>query len=239
MIPRILHYVWLGGKKSDMAEKCIESYHKFLPDFEIKEWNESNIKPDEFGKVLKGLYLYYYNKKRFAFCSDIVRLFALKKYGGIYVDTDVEFLKPIPEEILNDKPFLCRDNPSKTVCCGCIWGAEKRDELVIASIKWFEEWIGISKKRFNSCYDSFYGKKWIFNRLLIGFFNLFGYDKENDDTQTVVGYKIYSTEIFNPMDMFTCEKKITDNTVSIHHYSASWNKKLLEMRKRYSSIRDK
>ena len=96
MIPKIIHYCWFGrNSKSKIILKCIESWRKFMPDYEIIEWNEDNfnVKQNEYVKSA-------YNNKKWAFVSDYARMKVLYQYGGIYFDTDVELLKPIPSEYL-------------------------------------------------------------------------------------------------------------------------------------------
>lgn len=93
IIPKIIHYVWLGrGEKSQKIKDCIASWKKFMPDYEIIEWNEDNfdINYNDFTRQS-------YEKKMYAFTSDVVRLYALYHKGGIYMDTDVLMYKPLYE----------------------------------------------------------------------------------------------------------------------------------------------
>lgn len=86
VIPKKIHYVWMGGApKNDLALRCIESWKKYMPDYEIIEWNESNFDVDAFDYTRQA-----YEQKKWAFVSDAVRTYALKEYGGVYFDTDVE-----------------------------------------------------------------------------------------------------------------------------------------------------
>ena len=92
MIPKILHYIWFGnGEKTPLTKKCMESWKTFMPDFEIKVWDENIFNPYESCTYVKQAY----EVKKWAFVSDYVRLKALYEYGGIYLDTDMELLKPI------------------------------------------------------------------------------------------------------------------------------------------------
>lgn len=94
-IPKVLHYCWFGGNpKPDLVLKCIESWKKVMPDYEIKEWNESNFDVNYNNYTQKA-----YKEKKWAFVSDVARLVALKECGGIYLDTDMYVLK-------NLDPFL-------------------------------------------------------------------------------------------------------------------------------------
>lgn len=79
MIPKIIHYIWLGGNpKSKLIRMCIKSWKKYLPDFEIKEWNETNFNIDAYPYVKDAI-----NKKKYAFAADYIRLKVLKDWGGI------------------------------------------------------------------------------------------------------------------------------------------------------------
>ena len=89
MIPKIIHYCWFGGNPlPEDAQKCIASWKKYLPGYEIKEWNESNFDVNCCPYVSEA-----YQAKKYAFVSDYVRVYALYNYGGIYLDTDVEVKK--------------------------------------------------------------------------------------------------------------------------------------------------
>ena len=91
MIPKIIHYCWFGrGEKPELAKRCIASWKKHCPDYEIKEWNEDNFDINSYPYAKEA-----YDKRRLAFVSDVVRLYALYQEGGIYMDTDVEVLKPL------------------------------------------------------------------------------------------------------------------------------------------------
>ena len=113
-IPKIIHYCWFGkNEKPDIVKKCIDSWKKILNEYEIIEWNEKNFKIDS-NKFVKQAY----DSKKFAFVSDYVRVYALYNYGGIYLDTDVELLRPL-DELLKDKMF-------------CGW--ESRDQILDKNI---------------------------------------------------------------------------------------------------------
>lgn len=89
MIPKIIHYVWIGGAKPDSVQKNIDNWKKVLAGYTLQEWNEHNwdISKNQFAK-------YFYDKKQFAFVGDAIRVDVLNRIGGIYLDTDVEVYKP-------------------------------------------------------------------------------------------------------------------------------------------------
>ena len=90
-IPKIIHYCWFGGNPlPELAQKCIASWKKYCPEYEIREWNESNFDLNCCDYVREA-----YEAKKWAFVSDVARLYALVNYGGIYMDTDVEVVKPL------------------------------------------------------------------------------------------------------------------------------------------------
>lgn len=102
MIPKIIHYVWLGGgEPSETINKCIDSWHKMLPDYKIMRWDESTYDLSHAPRFVKECY----NAQKWAFASDYIRLWALNQYGGIYLDTDVEVRKPL-DEFLNNRFFI-------------------------------------------------------------------------------------------------------------------------------------
>ena len=101
MIPKIIHYCWFGGNPlPKSAIECIESWKQFFPDYEIKEWNETN-----FDIHLNRYTEEAYQQKKWAFVSDVARLWALVHEGGIYMDTDVEVVRPL-DDLLKNKAFI-------------------------------------------------------------------------------------------------------------------------------------
>lgn len=89
-IPKIIHYIWVGGKPlSPLAEQCLASWKKYLPEYEIRFWNELNSPMAH--PYVKEMFA----QKKWAFVADYIRFWALKNEGGIYLDTDMELLKPL------------------------------------------------------------------------------------------------------------------------------------------------
>lgn len=101
MIPRKIHYCWFGhGEMSELEKKCIESWKRLCPNYEIIRWDEDNFDVNSIQYTQQA-----YNCKKFAFVSDYARLDIIYRYGGIYLDTDVELLKPL-DSLLQEQAFM-------------------------------------------------------------------------------------------------------------------------------------
>ena len=106
MIPKKIHYCWFGGKElPELAKKCIASWEKYCPDYEIIEWNESN-----FDVNMNGYTQMCIAEKKYAFLSDFARLVVVAQHGGVYFDTDVELVKPI-DALMEHEAFFCFETP--------------------------------------------------------------------------------------------------------------------------------
>lgn len=100
MIPKIIHYCWFGrGQMSELAQKCIASWHQYMPDYEYKLWNEDNFDVNQLPYTKEA-----YEARKYAFVSDHVRLWALEREGGIYMDVDFEVYKAF-DDLLYLKAF--------------------------------------------------------------------------------------------------------------------------------------
>jgi len=131
MIPKKIHYVWVGGKdKPTEVVNCIESWKKYCPDYEIKEWNETNFDINKY-KYSKQAY----EQKKWAFVSDVIRLYALYTEGGIYLDTDVEAYKPL-DEFLSNKAFTGFENVGYPVTA--VMGAEKGNPIIKQMLDYYK-----------------------------------------------------------------------------------------------------
>ena len=107
MIPKVIHYCWFGGKPlPKSAKKCIASWKKFMPDYEVKEWNESNFDIDLIPYTREA-----YNDNKYAFVSDVARFWLLYHEGGMYFDTDVEVITPM-DGFISQGAFLGWEKPS-------------------------------------------------------------------------------------------------------------------------------
>ena len=101
MIPKIIHYCWFGRNPlPKSAMRCIESWRKYFPDYEIKEWNEDNFDVNMLPFTQEA-----YKMRKFAFVSDVARFWILYRYGGLYFDTDVEVIRPM-DDIVAQRAFM-------------------------------------------------------------------------------------------------------------------------------------
>lgn len=219
MIPKIIHYCWFGKNPlPELAIKCIESWKKYLPDYEIKEWNEDNFDVNIVPYTAEA-----YKAKKYAFVSDYARFWILYNYGGLYFDTDVEVIKNMDDIIAKGAFMGCELCPDK------INGGLK---LAIAPGLGLgvEPGIEFYKKIIDS-----YQKKHLFNlnglitETVVGIVTrLFVESKADINLKhicTVEGITIYPVDYFCPIIAYTGEKNVTDNTRSIHHYTATWKDK--------------
>ena len=202
MIPKVIHYCWFGGNPlPKSAQKCIASWKKYLPDYEIKEWNESNFEVNIIPYTAEA-----YKAKKYAFVSDYARFWILYKYGGLYFDTDVEVIKNM-DDIIAKGPFMGCENEAKA-------GATP------AQLGLYGEILDIYKDKHYILPDGTYSRETV---VTITTDLLCKYGLKNiSDIQEVAGVLIYPKEYFCPKDWITGKITFTNFTFTIHHYDASW-----------------
>ena len=210
MIPKTIHYCWFGGKPlPSSAKHCIDSWKRFLPDYNIVEWNESNFDVNIIPYTRDA-----YKDKKYAHVSDYARFYILYHHGGVYFDTDVEVIKPM----------------DSLISLGAFMGYEKRDYehggshhvapgLGIASEPKNPLWHSILKK-----YDSFPDFSLTYGSVCFILEDCFkehgiAIDGQMQKTSLVT---LYPAEYLCPKSFHDGKMEITPNTVSIHHYDMSW-----------------
>ncbi len=207
MIPKIIHYCWFGGNPlpSDV-KKCIRSWKKMCPDYEIREWNESNfdISSHPFMKAA-------YEAKAWAFVSDYARLKVVYDYGGIYLDTDVELLKNL-DSLREYKCYIGIQQTGYLCTTGLGFGATKSNPVVQKMLKKYDEInFKVDNKEKFAC-------PFLNDEVL----KEMGYVL-NDNPVEIDGTLILPPRYLDPIapgedaSILKCE-----DTISIHHYSASW-----------------
>lgn len=210
-IPKVIHYCWFGRKPLPMkAVKCINSWKKFCPDYEIIQWNEDNfdISSCDYSKEA-------YEAGKYAFVSDYARFKILYEHGGLYFDTDVELIKPI-EHIVAAGPFMgCESNEINNiyVAPGLGLGSFKGSELIRILME------GYLSRHFLNADGSFNQKTVVeYTTEILKELGL----KNQAGIQRVEEFLIYPKDYFAPKNPITGKVTITNNTVSIHHYDSSW-----------------
>ena len=125
MIPKVIHYCWFGGNpKSEIIEKCVASWKKYCPDWKIIEWNETNYDVNAHPYTRDA-----YEAKKWAFVSDVARLEVIMKYGGVYLDTDVEILSPAPFDDLLEYDNILVFETERAIATGLCLGGHAGSEL--------------------------------------------------------------------------------------------------------------
>lgn len=210
MIPKIIHYCWFGGKPlGEEEKKCIASWKKYFPDYEIKLWNEDNYNVNKIPYIEQA-----YRERKYAFVSDYARFDILYQYGGIYFDTDVEVIKPMDAIIQNGSYMGCEVSMNHTVAVAAGLGM-----AVEAGNDFFREVLQYYQKL------KFYVSGEQTNQTVVtnvtSLLKKRGL-KNTKKIQKVGNIMIYPPEYFCPMNYMTNEIRITENTYTIHHYSASW-----------------
>lgn len=215
MIPKVIHYCWFGGNElPEKARKCIESWKKFCPDCEIKEWNEQNFDLNCCDYVREA-----YQAKKWAFVSDYARFQILYDHGGLYFDTDVEVIRPL-DELLEKGPYMGFEEGKRTragmnyqvnpgLGLACEPGMPLIREVLdyYQTIHFLDENGGQNTTTIVQYTTDILKKHGLENK---------------PEIQYVAGIYLYPPEFFCPMDFNTGKMNITENTHSIHHFMATW-----------------
>ena len=185
MIPKKIHYIWFGhGEKNERVKTCIESWKKYLPDYEIVEWNEDNfdVNYNDFTRQA-------YEAKKWAFVSDVARLWILYNEGGIYMDTDVEVYKPL-DEFLNEEGFTGFEDVHYPVTA--TFGAQKGNPVIklmldyynCIDFKLYENWQDYIKyQETNTC-------------IMSNILSTLGIDRDKNVEQHIKHFSVYPQSYF-------------------------------------------
>lgn len=208
-IPKVIHYCWFGKNPlPETAQKCIESWKKYFPDYEIKEWNEDNFDINACDYIREA-----YQAKKWAFVSDYARYKIIYDNGGVYFDTDVEVIKSF-DDVINRGAFMGIEADYKTtVNTGLGIAAEKGNSFYREMLDYYEK-------------EHFLNEDGSFNYTTVverttEVFKKHGL-KRVDGVQQIEGIYVYPQDYFNPKDNVSGKINITENTYSIHHFDATW-----------------
>ncbi|PHV70152.1 glycosyl transferase [Sporanaerobium hydrogeniformans] len=205
-IPKIIHYCWFGKKELPSLEKVmLKTWKEKLPDYELIKWDEErfDIKSQKYVKEA-------YEKGKYAFVSDYVRLYALYQYGGIYMDTDVEVLKDLSPLLENDG-FIGFES-IKYIGTSLI-AAKPNNQLIKALLESYKDKTFIKDDgTLNITTNVQYITSYLQSEGII----------LNNHYQKIEHFSIYPKDFFSPKSLVTGKIKCTSNTYTIHHFSASW-----------------
>jgi Mannosyltransferase OCH1 and related enzymes len=204
MIPKVIHYCWFGGNPlPESAIKCIESWKKFCPDYEIKQWSEENYDINKIQYVKEA-----YQEKKYAFVTDVARLDIIYHEGGIYLDTDVEIIKSL-DQLLDNSLYLGMETTGR-VNTGLGFGAEPKHKFVKDNLNLYADIPFVSNITCVTYTTNMLKRYGLRNR------------NELQQLETIL---VLPTEYLCPLILETNRLKITENTYSIHHYDMSWKDK--------------
>ncbi len=218
MIPKTIHYCWFGcGELPELARKCIASWRKYLPDYEIKEWNEDNFDVNIIPYTAEA-----YRAGKYAFVSDYARFWVLYHYGGLYFDTDVEVIRPM-DDIIERGNFMGfetdphgseGDASEASVNPGLGLGVAPGLGLVKKMLDFYEGQHFVYEANMRNQITVVH----IATRVLLkcGLKMVKGIQRVEDDCY------IYPAEYFCPINVTTGRLHVTANTRTIHHYAATW-----------------
>lgn len=203
MIPKIIHYCWFGRKeKPKLAQKCIASWMKYCPDFEIIEWNEDN-----FDVNMNGYTRMCYEQKKYAFLSDYARLCVVSEHGGLYFDTDVELIRSV-DHLMNHDAFFGFETP-EFIASGLGFGSVPHGAAIELMLSEYDTYLD--------------GEHGTVGCPLLNTTALIKQGLRRDGSyQDLSGTIVLPIDYLNPYESNTGRLKKTANTVSIHWYSASW-----------------
>ena len=209
MIPKVIHYCWFGrNPKPTQLQRCIASWKKHCPDYEIIEWNEDN-----FDVTCNDYAREAYEEKKWAFATDYARLWIVYHHGGIYLDTDVEVIRSF-DDLLDAHAFFGFED-RQSIATGLGFGAEKGNSVVGAMLKDYDH---IHFRLPDGSLDKLPCP--IRNTEAIS-----GILPDQFEAGSIVYIKdanIYPPEYFCPLSADGTTMKITKNTHSIHWFSATW-----------------
>ncbi len=220
---KTIHYFWFGGnEKGKTIEQCIDSWRKYFPDFEIKEWNESNF------DVRQNKYISQaYDAKKYAFVSDFARFKILHEQGGLYFDTDVEVITPF-YELLELDAFAGFETDEFVAPGLVLWAKEPGNKMLGEILDTYSQLEFINP---DGTQNTITICKY-FTDLL----KKYGLKNDDGTVQKIGSFSVFPKEFFCPFNDLTGVLNKTENTCAIHWYAKSWMSKKDIIRNRITRI---
>ena len=208
-IPKVIHYCWVGGKPlTPLAQKCLDSWRYFCPEYKIIRWDESNY------NFAKHPYMKQaYEAKMWGFVPDYARLDIIYQHGGIYLDTDVEIIKPLDDLLIDN--FFAGFESREIIALGLGFGAEAHHTVLKGMMDDYDNYAFTNADGSLNLLPS----PQIQTKFLRKYYHI---KDDNGKIQKMKEITIYPKEYFCPKDFLTGKINITDHTYSIHHYASSW-----------------
>ena len=212
MIPKIIHYCWLSDDPyPQKIQKCLDSWHRVLPDYEFRLWNFDRFPKDKSMWVSQA-----FDSKKYAFAADYIRNYALYTEGGIYLDTDVEVVKSF-DPLLHLPYFMGMESTTDDIEAA-VMGSEAGNPVFKAMLDYY------NNRSFIRTDGTFRTTPLpqLMSQRLFGLYKIqpiAGISDFKTDEDTLC---VFPSDYFSPIHLQTMRLRITDNTYAIHRFAASW-----------------
>lgn len=214
MIPKTIHYCWLSDDPyPPKIQACIDTWSKHCPDYEIRLWTLQS-----FGDDCPVWVRQAFERKKYAFAADYVRCYALYHFGGIYLDSDVEIIRPFPDELLRLPHMLAHEGDAPTIEAA-VMGAEPGHPLFGAMLEYYRDRPFV---RQDGSLDITPIPK-LLKQVTDGRFRFVDVQSPSQVTASTPGELcVLPSEWFSPISLKNMEMTLTPRTVTIHHFVGSW-----------------
>lgn len=218
MIPKIIHYCWLSNDPiPESLKRCMKSWRRVLPDYEFVLWNFERFPKEQSKWVAEA-----FDNRKYAFAADYIRLYALYNYGGIYLDMDVEVLKPF-DDLLNLHSMICWQKDAKGLEVAT-FGTKKGAQWIKDCLDYYN---GRDFVRENNTYDTTPLPDIVEDTLISKGYNLCTCEsiEKAHETEQQANDKtiaVLESSFFSPRSYDDAHIALTDNSYSIHHFAGTW-----------------
>ena len=212
MIPKIIHYCWFGPKKIPVQQQnFIKGWKKLLPDYQFILWNEDNFDVNSAQWTRAA-----YDCGKYAFVSDFVRCLVLSKYGGFYLDTDVELLKSL--DFFVGLPYVLATDATAHYIIGSIIAVNTGEKFIQEILDYYQKEIFVNDKSFIETHTI----PMIFERVLKNHYDFVIVNNIREFGQARGCLFVFAPDFFSPQNNIDGSIHLTENTVAFDHYAGSW-----------------